>query len=227
MLLIAEIGQNHCGDMKLARYLIDKAKVNGADLVKFQLYDSEKLYGEKQTSELTKNQAYDLFHYGKEQGIEVFFSVFDIERVDWCEEIGVKRYKVAYSQKYNRELWDKIATTRKPIIASMKDGHPLIQYEDSTVYPLWCVPNYPASIEDYNIMSFVYWEGISDHTIGIQVAQIALARGARIIEKHFAIDHNTGVDAPWSMIPSELKELDLFRKVVNISLNKKSMKGDL
>ena len=93
--IVAEIGQNHCGDMNLARQLIRLAKENGADLCKFQLYDSKKLYGEYQPTELTFEQAKDLFEYGYLWDIEVFFSVFDVERVKWCKEIGAKRYKIA------------------------------------------------------------------------------------------------------------------------------------
>ena len=90
-MIVAEIGQNWCGDHLLGLKLIDEAKWGGADLAKFQLYDSEKLYGEHQSTELTREMATAFFQYGQLQGIEVFFSVFDVERVKWCEEMGVKR----------------------------------------------------------------------------------------------------------------------------------------
>ncbi len=54
------------------------------------------------------------------------------------------------------------------------------------------------------------FQGFSDHVIGLGAAFMALARGASIIEKHFAIDHETGVDAAWSMTPPELKGLRHF-----------------
>jgi len=67
-------------------------------------------------------------------------------------------------------------------------------------------------------MDFKILQGFSDHTIGLDAAKIALARGAHIIERHFAIDHQTGVDAEWSMTPSELKELKRFETIVKGAL---------
>jgi len=216
MLIVAEIGQNHCGDMDLAKKLIRLAKENGADLVKFQLYDSLKLYGEYQETELTREQAFDLFNFGQETGIEVFFSVFDVERVRWCEEMGVKRYKVA-----NRDIDDslkrEIRLTKKPVIVSIGILRTVPQYDwANRASFLYCVPKYPTELGELHFkqINFSVYSGFSDHTVGLDAARVALARGARIIEKHFAIDHNTGVDAPWSMTPDELKELRRWADVV-------------
>jgi sialic acid synthase SpsE len=206
-LLIAEIGQNHQGNMTLATHLIDEAKKNGAKLCKFQLYDSAVLYGHKQDTELSKQQAFDLFQYGKEIGMDVFFSVFDMERFGWCEEMGVEYYKLAYSQRLNRELIQAIKQTGKTWFASGID--------------MYCIPKYPAELSDLHfdkIDFYESWYGYSDHTIGLQAAKIAIARGCQVVEKHFAIDHNTGVDARWSMTPAQLAELvsweDTVRKCV-------------
>ena len=206
-IIIAEIGQNFVGNIALAEWLIKFAHISGASLAKFQLYDSEKLYGEKQSTELSKDDAFRLFNYGNEIGIEVFFSVFDIERVKWCEEIGAKRYKVAYIQKDNVELLAAIKETGKPVWVSGVD--------------LYCVPKYPAALKDleFNGVDFMdVFQGYSDHTIGLNAAKIAMSRGAKIIEKHFAIDHRTGIDAPWSMTPSELKTLRKFADDLELCL---------
>jgi len=201
MTICAEIGQNHCGDIELAKHLIWKAQDNGAALVKFQLYDSVKLYGEPGHNELSKEQAFELFNYGKKLGIEVFFSVFDVERVAWCEEIGVYSYKLAFSQRNNHDLIEAIRATGKPLLISGVD--------------LYCVPKYPAFIEDlhFDNVDFKVIQGYSDHTVGLDAAKIAIARGAQIIEKHFCFDHSTGIDAPWSMTPAELAELKRFEDV--------------
>ena len=224
-MIIAEIGQNWAGDLALAKTLIELAKECGADLVKSQLFDSKALYGEYKDTELTFEQAKELFDYGEKIGIEVFYSVFDIERVKWCEEIGVKRYKIAYSQRQNDELWEALGETGKPIIAS---GVllPLV-YCDAPVFPLFCSPKYPALEKDYEFLWARNWwddmrlgtySGVSDHTVGMSVVKMAIRLssklGLHILEKHFAIDHKTGVDALWSMTPSELRELKRFENVV-------------
>ncbi len=208
--------------MTLARELIMNAQINGADLVKFQLYDHNKLYSENAeipNVELSFEQAKMLFEYGEELGIEVFFSVFDVEKVEWCEKIGVKRYKIAFSQNQNLELWNTIVDTNKDIIISCSTPYtvPSLHHFDCNnwfnVSFLKCIPKYPALIEDLDFPDRFEGIGLSDHTIGLDAAKIALARNAQIIEKHFAFDHKTGIDAPWSMDYSELKELKRFENV--------------
>ncbi len=196
--IVCEIGQNHCGNMGLAKILMGFAKLYGADFVKFQLYDHRKIYGDNghiPNVELSFEQAKGLFEYGKAIGIEVFFSVFDIDRVNWCKEIGVDIYKIAFSQRNNKEL-----------IQSIPEGKDIIVSSDiPTGYiTLFCTGEYPSTYVEVPYSSF---SGLSDHSIGLDVAKKAIESGAGIIEKHFALNHETGVDAKWSMTPKELKEL--------------------
>ena len=211
MIIVCEIGQNFVGDMGLAKILIGFAKLYGADLVKFQLYDHKKLYnnGSIPNVELSFEQAKDLFEYGKMLGIEVFFSVFDVERVRWCEEIGVKRYKIAYKWRNNRAVVKAVKATGKSIIIS--------SYKPEFGDTLYCVPKYPAFTEDIDWGLMGLCDGFSDHTVGMEAVKTALKNGARIIEKHFAINHETGVDARWSMTPKELKELKIWERVVEFT----------
>ena len=208
-MIIAEVGINHQGDMELAERMIESAKQYGADMVKLQLYDSDRLarspeaYKVLKEAELTYKNAIRLFDYGRTCGAEVFFSVFDVERVRWCEEMGVKRYKIAATMR-DKATMDAVVATKKPIIVSLP------KVVDLEVPPgdwLFCVPEYPTPIEHARIPPMSWFEGISDHTIGLDVAKIAIARGAQIIEKHFSLDHQTGADAAWSMTPAELREL--------------------
>lgn len=203
------------GDMELAKHLIQEAQKGGGDLVKFQLYDHNKLYKdhpEIPNVELSFANAELLFNHGREVGVEVFFSVFDTERVKWCEEIGVKRYKIGTlrkDEKVIKAVWD----TMKPVIISVFNSAPPLKYNARTSY-LYCVPDYPATIKRLSKIQFREYDGFSDHTIGLDCARIALARGAKILEKHFTLDHKTGIDGAWSMTPEELHELKRFETVV-------------
>lgn len=238
-MLIAEVGQNFMGDMNLARELICLAKNNGADLVKFQLYDHNILYGDNPDIPdvaLSKEQAFGLFIYGKNIGIEVFFSVFDVERVKWCEEMGVKRYKIAYSHNTNLDVVSPILETSKPIYVSvahinkLRDWYDWLSRQPSQVKPLYCVSEYPASPDRLQLFdvsleapdplksTFKVFDGFSDHTIGLDACKIAISRGAKIIEKHFCDVRRLGVDARWSMTPSELRELRRFYDIVQLML---------
>ena len=213
-MIIAECGQNHLGDMALARYLIQLAKENGADLVKFQLYSYEALYKdhpEIPDVALSEEQAFMLFNYGKEVGIEVFFSVFDIERVKWCEEMGVKRYKIAARMRDTNVLEAVEATGKITFVSVDPNLNNSSMIKDAS--RLFCLSEYPARVK-FKYLDFPdVRQGFSDHTIGLDAAKIALARGARIIEKHFSIAHHVGIDGQWSMTPSELKELKRWEQV--------------
>ncbi len=218
-IIVAEIAQNHLGIMGLARNLITSAKKNGADLCKLQLYDHQKLYADEPNipdSSLSFNQAQELFLYGASIGMEVFFSVFDTERVEWCERIGVKRYKVAFTSRFDNELINAIGKTKKKWFVSANVWR---DFAKAPYYPdmLFCVPKYPALPDDIRFPNFIVEAGFSDHTVGVDCAKIAIAKGARVLEKHFALDHKTGVDAGWSMDAKELKELRRFADLCTLT----------
>lgn len=224
MEIIAEIGQNHNGDMQLARELIRSAKRNGADVAKFQIFDADKVFGRENNewyeynckTQLTRENVLYLAEECKKANIEFMASAFDAERVKWLEEAGVKRYKIASRSINNTELIEAVARTGKPMIISLGYWHkkefPTINTK-TQVYFLYCVSKYPARPEDLKLESvdFNKYAGFSDHTIGMTAALVALARGARIIEKHFTLDKNMyGPDHAGSMTPDELRQIHDF-----------------
>jgi len=221
MEIIAEIGQNHNGDMDLALKMIRQAKASGADVVKFQIYDARALFPQEGNewfeyncqTELSRDQLERLAEECDRVGIEFLASVFDVERVGWTEDVGVKRYKIASRSIHDRELVQAIADTGKPVIASlgMWDGveFPVIQTR-GPVYYLYCVAKYPAEPAELKLGSvdFGKYSGFSDHSVGITAALVAFSRGARIVEKHFTLDRSLyGPDHVCSMTPEELVRL--------------------
>jgi N-acetylneuraminate synthase/N,N'-diacetyllegionaminate synthase len=120
-------------------------------------------------------------------------------------------YKIAYSQRNNTELISNIPPDARCFISCKNiNDH---QDPPCWVDHLFCVPHYPAQHTMFIFPEFEEFEGFSDHTIGLDAAKVAIARGAFWIEKHFAKDHHTGVDAQWSMTPDELRELVEWEKV--------------
>lgn len=225
MLIIAEIGQNHNGDMAMARELITAAKEAGADIAKFQLFDVESVFpGQheknvlRKKAQLSREQAEELADFCDKTGIEFMTSVFDTERVQWCEDIGMKRYKIASRSIYDKTLIKAIADTGKDIIVSLGkyegSGFPSIKTRGKVDF-LYCVAIYPTQPNDINFLSvdFNKYSGFSDHTIGLEASMIALARGAIIIEKHFTLDKKLpGPDHFHSLEPNELRQLVEFSK---------------
>lgn len=225
MLIIAEIGQNHNGDMEIAKKLISAVKEGGADIAKFQLYDVDSIfppsfewYKEAKKTQLTKEQVLELADWCQKVDIEFMASVFDTERVEWCQEIGMKRYKIASRSIYDEELINAIAGTGKDIIASlgMYQGKEFPQINTrGKVDFLYCVAKYPTLPEDLNFLEvdFNKYSGFSDHTIGIEAALVAMARGAKIIEKHFTLNKKMhGPDHIISMEPQELRQIVRFSR---------------
>ena len=225
MLIIAEIGQNHNGDMKIAKELISVAKERGADIAKFQLYDVDSIfpptfewYKEAKEAQLTKEQVVELAGWCQKFGIEFMSSVFDTERVEWCQGIGMKRYKIASRSIYDKELISAITKTGKDIIASLgmykEKEFPQIKTTGKVDF-LYCVAKYPTAPEELNFLKvdFDKYSGFSDHTIGIEAALVAMARGARIIEKHFTLDKKMhGPDHCVSMEPEGLSQIVEFSR---------------
>jgi len=220
MLIIAEIGQNHNGAMSIAKELICAAKEKGAHIAKFQLYDVDKIfapdfewYKEAKEAQLSKGQVVELSEICSKADIEFSASVFDIERFGWTEELGIKRYKIASRSIYDKNLVDSIASTGKDIIVSLgmyeEEGFPNIIGKGKIDY-LYCVAKYPTMPEDLDFknIDFEKFSGFSDHTIGIMASIVAMARGAKIIEKHFTLDKKMhGPDHSGSMDPDELREI--------------------
>jgi sialic acid synthase SpsE len=233
MEIIAEIGQNHNGDMSLACELIHAAKENGADVAKFQLYDARKLFRPKNNewyeynckTEIKLKDLQLLVEECNKAQIEFMASVFDVERVAWLEKIGVRRYKIASRSIFDTPLIETITATGKSIIASLgmwrEHKLPTIQ-TNADVHFLYCVSKYPTPLGDVKLKQVdfeIRYSGISDHTVGITTGLVAFSRGARILEKHFTLDKKMyGPDHMCSMTPDELSRLNGFRKEILLCL---------
>jgi len=134
--IIAEIGINHNGNIHLAHELIRQAAMCGADAAKFQAYSVDTLFhpetgedpndeiwrGVKKT-EFDKDQFEQIKCWCDEENIEFMCSVFDDERLQWMEDLGIKRHKIASRvSKLNHSLAEKMVATGKECIMSMGMG---------------------------------------------------------------------------------------------------------
>lgn len=232
MEIIAEIGQNHNGDMELARRLIAEAKAAGADVAKFQVYDARALFPKEGNewfdyncrTELSRTDVETLAAECKAQGIEFMASVFDVERVAWLEAVNVRRYKIASRSVGDRSLIDAVASTGKAMLVSLGmwkgEDFPKISAPGGVGF-LYCISKYPTDLSELHFgnVDFKRYAGFSDHTIGTDAAMIALSRGALVLEKHFTLDKTMyGPDHSGSMTADELAELSRFRDCLGFAL---------
>jgi N,N'-diacetyllegionaminate synthase len=231
MIICAEIGINHNGDMNLCHELIRQAAINGADLVKFQLYDPKILFADEphlieegERCSISYDNFKQILDWCAEEDIEPLFSVFDDSRLTWTEDHGINKYKIASRTIVKTpEFAETIASIGKPVYAAL--GMSTLEYATNllgkynNVQLLYCVSNYPASYESYKQQPKDYGDspyyGISDHTIGIETSLVAAGRGAKFIEKHFTLSKTMeGSDHKCSITPDELYDLKKYSKLM-------------
>ena len=242
---IAEISANHCGNFKLAKKLIKCAKTNGANAVKLQTFtpDTMTINSNKKYFKIKQglwkgynlwdlyNKAQtplkwhkELFRYGKSLGIKVFSTPYDETAVDFLEKLHCPIYKISSFEMTDLDLIKKASKTKKPLIISTGMAN-LGEIETSfkvakrngakDITLLYCVSNYPSSINDFNLNNikilkdkFKCKVGISDHSTDNRVAIASVACGAEVIEKHIALDNQKkGLDIDFSIKGREIKKL--------------------
>ena len=237
VLVIAEIGNNHEGDFELAKDMIDAAAEAEADAVKFQTIIPHQLVSLNETKRIQQLQKFsfdrdqfaELKAKADQKNIMFLSTPFALEVVDWLNPL-VPAFKVASGDNDFWPLLEKIALTGKPIILSLglgkiKDASKIasflnkVWYDSAIVYPglafLHCMVSYPTPNDQANLLNIKKLDlgnitpGYSDHTLGIKAAELAVACGARIIEKHFTLNKNQSGfrDHQLSADPKELKTL--------------------
>lgn len=173
----------------------------------------------------------ELKELADELGIILFSTPFDKTSVDFLEKMHLPAYKIASYEVVDIPLIRYIAKTGKPIlistgIADREDIELAIRtcHEEGNenVILLKCTSEYPAPYEDMNLRAMPTLEnmfrchvGLSDHSMGDELALAAVAMGAKVIEKHITLKREDGgVDSAFSMEATEFGEM--VRKIRNI-----------
>jgi N-acetylneuraminate synthase len=174
--------------------------------------------------ELTLDQHALLRDHCAKRGILFVSTPFDEGSADALETLGVPLFKLASGEVTNLPLLRHVAAKGKPVILSTgmstlgEVAEAVAAFRgagDPPLALLHCVSAYPAPPSEMNLRAmdtlrerFGCPVGLSDHTLGIEVAVAAVARGAAIIEKHFTLDRSLpGPDHRASLEPGELGAL--------------------
>ncbi len=217
--IIAELHPQFGGDMGLLREMVRAASDAGANVAKVQLYDARALLGDAWAYlELSRPQLEALRGWCEQERIELMASVFDHERLSWCRDLGMQRYKIASrTVRDDPRLCDAVLSDGKETIVSLGhwSGADLPFRDCGHVKYLHCKSLYPAMWEDMQDFPDDFaargLDGYSDHTLGIDFCLLAIARGANVLEKHFTLDKTRGRDTErahvCSMTPVELHTL--------------------
>jgi len=231
--IIAEAGINHNGDINVAREMIQKASNAKVDAIKFQSFTAAELasknYAPDQYEffkrfELSENDHRMLADECKRIGIEFMSTPFDFEKADMLERLQVDVFKIASCDLTNIPLIKHVAKKKKPMFISTGMGsldetkaayNAALDAGCPRAVMLHCTTLYPTPYSEANLLAILEMAehfggnvGFSDHTIGNYSCIAAAALGAKVIEKHFALDKSVeGPDIPGSCDYEELADL--------------------
>jgi N-acetylneuraminate synthase len=188
------------------------------------LWDGRRLYELYQEAHTPWDWHQALFYRAKQIGITVFSTPFDETAVNLLESLEVPVYKVSSFELVDLPLVRQIAATGKPTI--MSTGMASSEEIDEAVEAfrseggqdlilLHCISGYPTPPDESNLRRIPELErrygcavGLSDHTLGFEIAVASVALNTCLIEKHFTLDRSAGgPDSAFSLEPIELQSL--------------------
>ncbi len=164
----------------------------------------------------------DLFHYAEHKGLQIFSTPFDKVAVDFLESIRAPFpiFKVSSFDVINIPLLKRLNQSYRPVYLSTgmatisEISRALDVLSECDVTLLHCISDYPARPEDMNLNRiddlrglFMRDVGLSDHSEGFLAAEIAVAKGATVIEKHLKLFGASGPDAAFSADPADFNDM--------------------
>jgi len=247
--IIAELSANHNGKISNIYRLIDDAKKCGASAIKIQSYTAKSITLDCKNKYFYVNKGHwkgsylhdiyrkgslpfewhkKVFTYAKKKNILCFSTPFSEDSVDFLENLNCQLYKVSSFEMTDIPLIKKISQTKKPMIistgmANLKEIDTTFnlakKYGSKNIVLLYCVSNYPAKKEDFNLNNIKFLKnrykcpiGFSDHSNNYELAAAAVSAGAEIFEKHIYLKNIKSVDWKFSLKGSEIKK---YREVLN------------
>ena len=192
-------------------------------------YENENSFGptygaHREALELGRDAYVDLQRYAAELGVTFFATAFDVPSADFLAELDVPAYKIASGDLKNLPLLRYVARIGRPVIVStggatlddVRRAADAIGEINPRLGILQCTATYPTEPEQMNlrVISSLREQfpeaciGLSDHYNGIAMAVAAYVLGARIIEKHFTLNHTwRGTDHALSLEPVGMRKM--------------------
>ncbi|MHA2225653.1 MAG: N-acetylneuraminate synthase [Candidatus Hodarchaeales archaeon] len=225
--LIDEAVNSQADAIKFQTFIAEELVTEYAPKAEYQ----EKITGKNESQlemikklELSFEAFQELKNYSDNKGILFLSTPFDLQSVEFLSKLKVAAYKVGSGDMDNILLLERIIMENKPVLLStgmatfdeITEIFKFLQKEEVSKLLLFhCVTDYPAPFDVLNLQiistlkkKFKIPIGYSDHSIGIVVPQLAVAAGAKAIEKHFTLNKSLpGPDHKASLEPEELKEM--------------------
>ena len=251
--LIAEIGINHNGDLKIATRLIDAARSIGWNGVKFQKRTPSICVPEAQKNipkstpwgDMTYIEYKEKIEFGKDEydfidkyckqeinPIEWSASIWDKESLNFIMNYEIPYIKIPSAMVTNHELIKEASISKIPIIIStgmstlkeIDDAVNIILKHSFKPCILHTNSSYPAPLKDLNLSLIPMYKkrydctiGYSGHEYGVEPSVLAVALGAKVIERHVTIDRDMwGTDQKSSLSITGMD--NLFQRIKNVEL---------
>jgi len=201
IIVIAEVGINHNGDMDICKQLIDVAKDSGADCVKFQKRDIDQVYTQefldspresqwgttqreqKMGLEFNADEYQEIEDYCKKRGIEWFASAWDINSQKFLRQFNSKYNKVASAMIVHTELLKEIASEGKHTFIStgmttyddIQNAVDIFREADCSFELMHTISTYPMKVEDANLRMIETLRSRFNCNVGYSGHEVGLA----------------------------------------------------
>jgi len=222
MYIIADVGSNWEKEDDLFESVY-YAKKAGANAVKFQFYDHEKLYGFKGDipGVLTKQQIVQLHNKAKNCSIDFMVTPFHEDDIGFLNDY-VQIWKIASSDNTYTRMLNRIANTEKPSIIStgsvgindLGESISILQAKTKKVCVMYCVSAYPSREHDLTYLDhlrerFGKAVGFSDHSLDIYNAPWVAKNvfKCEFLEKHFKLREMDTPDSDHSLLWTDFKRM--------------------
>jgi sialic acid synthase SpsE/sugar phosphate isomerase/epimerase len=191
--IIAEVGNNHNGDIGLAKELVDLAFEAKADCVKFQMRDLSSLYSNQGKNgearydlgsqytldllnkfQLSEDELCQVFDYCKKRGILPLCTPWDLVSVRVLDEYGMEGFKVASADFTNYEMLEALAKIGNPLLCStgmsteqeIRGSVSLLRRLGVPFALMHCNSTYPTPFKDVNLSYLLRMKELSDTIVG-------------------------------------------------------------
>ncbi|MDC3141579.1 N-acetylneuraminate synthase family protein [Alphaproteobacteria bacterium] len=224
--------QTHCVDDEMSYHAKEIYPVNA----------NESIWDIIEKCALTFDEEIELKKYTENKGMIYLSTPFSGKALDFLVEIGVIGLKIGSGEISNPFLLEMAANTKLPVIIStgmadlkkIKKVYEIFETNENVAF-LECTNSYPCPAE------YIYLNGItllknmfpkniigfSDHSIGPWISLAAIAKGAKIIERHFTDDKSRiGPDIACSSDAFEMKILVEKGKDIVAAINNKTKKRE-
>ena len=202
-IIIAEAGVNHNGSISKAKRLVDVAKESGADYVKFQLFNPNKLVIPKtrmaryqsinlkknisqyqMLKKLTLNQSeiYKIYNYCIKRKIKFLATAFDLENLRYLLKLGMDFIKIPSGEITNGELLEFVKRRKEKTILStgasnIKEVKTTIKYlnkKNDKLILLHCSSSYPAKLNELNLKVISSYKNFFNYKVGYSDHSLSL-----------------------------------------------------